>query len=351
MYLWVGLREIQKDHSAYTAFDRLVAWLSLPTAFGGSAVMLFFVVSGFCVHLPYATATRPFNLRQYALRRAFRILPPYLFAVVFTCLLEWLVYMAGGEPPTPSSHILRVALLSQNYGATFVQLATNGALWSLPVEVELYFAYLAFYILLRKAGGTVVTMIVAGASLAATMAYLYGIRDFGGNFLRFWLIWCAGAFLAEWMKNPTLRMPQFRWWNASLALVFAGGAVWGELRLWPLGILQYLWAVLYFHLVWLALLYPRSIYWFPRRCVDLFVWLGKISYSAYLIHCPIFAACGFFWVRFLGQKPANFLVPLFFSLAVWPVAWVFWRLCESPFHQLSQSLAKRSSIPHAPKYS
>jgi len=338
--LWVGFREIRNSPGAYSGFDRLLAWLSLPAACGGSAVMLFFLISGFCIHFPYAASSRLFNIKQYGLRRAFRILPPYLFAVILTCLLEWLVYWMGGASPTPWHQIGRVALLSQNYGEHAGQLLTNGSLWSLPVEVELYIAYLLFYFLLKSIGGRSTAAIISIASLLATIGYLDGIKALSENFLRFWAIWCAGAVLAEWFKSGHL--PEFKIWNGLTFFLLAMSALWGEGHQWHLGILNYLWAAAYFHVIWFALLNPNSLHRFPKRCVELFVWLGKISYSAYLIHAPLFALYGFLWIRFTGGKPASFLVPLFFSISIWPVAWLFWKICEYPFHQLAQRMVKRT---------
>jgi peptidoglycan/LPS O-acetylase OafA/YrhL len=342
--LWVGFHEIRSAPGAYSGFDRLMAWLSLPAACGGSAVMLFFLISGFCIHFPYAAGNRSFNIPQYGLRRALRILPPYLFAVMLTCALEWLVCWMGGASPTPRHQVARVALLSQNYGEHAGQLLTNGSLWSLPVEVELYVTYLLFYFLLKKIGKPLTATIVSIASLAATIGYMHGIKDFGENFLRFWAIWCAGALLAEWFKRGQL--PEFKIWNGVAFFLLATGAVLGESRQWHLGIVTYLWAAVYFHVIWLALLNPDSLYRFPKWCVRLFVWLGTISYSAYLIHKPLFALYGFLWMRIAGEKPASFLVPLLFSISIWPVAWLFWKFCELPFHQLSQRMAKRKFFAH-----
>ena len=341
--LWVGFRDIQKNPGAYSHLDHLVAWLSLPAACGGSAVMLFFLISGFCIHLPYVANTRPFNLKQYSLRRAFRILPPYLFAVALTCGLEWLAYSMGGNSPTPGHQIVRVALLSQNYGSD--QPYTNGSLWSLPVEVELYIAYLAVYFFLVSTNKVSTGVIISITSLVATAVYISGVRILDDNFLRFWAIWCAGALLAEWFRGK--RMPPFKAWNAVMFFLLILAAVWGEgyhwrTHEWYLGITAYLWAAVYFHLIWLALSKPDSIYKFPEWCVRLFVWLGTVSYSAYLIHAPVFVLCGFLWTRAFGAKPASFLVPLFFSAAIWPVAWLFWKFCEAPFHHLAQRLAKRN---------
>jgi peptidoglycan/LPS O-acetylase OafA/YrhL len=340
--LWAGFHEIHNSPGAYSVAERWLSWLSLPAACGGSAVMLFFVISGFCVHLPYAGNHRPFNLAEYGIRRSFRILPPYLFAVGLTCLLEWSVFSLGGPAPTPWPLVGRVAVLTQNYGAHGGQLLTNGSLWSLPVEVELYLAYLLFYPLLRKAGGWIAMALVSVLSLVASMGYFFGIKDLGQNFLFFWAIWCAGALLAEGFKRECL--PRFKIWNWLTLLVLAAAAVWGESRQWHLAMVTYLWAGAYFHLVWLALLSPHFLLRFPKRLIQIAVGMGTISYSAYLIHGPLFAFCGFGWQRLAGGKPASYLVPLAFSVLVWFAAWLFWKCCELPFHQMAQRLAKRNRV-------
>jgi peptidoglycan/LPS O-acetylase OafA/YrhL len=337
--LWVGLQEIRRMPGDYLEFDRLAAWLSLPTIFGGSAVMLFFLISGFCIHLPYAASDRAFGFKQYAIRRGLRIIPPYLFAVMLTWLLEWLAFWMGGNPPTGALQMFRVATLTQNYGPG--QPLTNPSLWSLPVEVELYVAYVAIYFLLKSIKISLTAIIVSTGSLIATIFYLHG-GYWGGNFLHFWAIWCAGALLAEWWKRDSL--PKFQWLNGAILLLFTLVALAGTTRQWPYGVLHYLWAAVFFHLLWLALLYPKSFLTLPKWCGNLFVWMGTVSYSAYLIHYPVFAFTGYLWQRVYGGKPANFLVPLLFSILIWPVAWLFWKFGENPFHQLAQRLHKRAPL-------
>src|SRR6266704_2118684 len=56
----------------------------LPFSLGWSGVAIFFVVSGFCIHLNFR---RKPDWRDFTLRRFFRIYPPYLFAVLFFSLL------------------------------------------------------------------------------------------------------------------------------------------------------------------------------------------------------------------------------------------------------------------------
>ena len=334
--LWVGFVQLQKTPELYSPLDRWLAWLSLPAACGGSAVMLFFLISGFCIHLPYAANSRSFGFKHYAIRRSLRIMPPYLFAVLLTYVLEWLAFGLGGNAPTGFLHISRVAFLTQNYGPG--QPLTNPSLWSLPVEIELYIAYVALFICSRAVKMRLTTMIVATGSLFATVDNLRGNTIWDGNFLHFWAIWWCGALLAEGWKRGSLSV--FRPWNAALFLGAAIIALIGTYCGWPVGLMHYLWALVYFHMLWLALLYPQSIHRLPVGCVRVMVGLGTVSYSAYLIHYPVFAFAGYLWQRCYGEKPASFLVPLGFSVLIWPLAWLFWKRCEWPFHQLAQRMVK-----------
>jgi peptidoglycan/LPS O-acetylase OafA/YrhL len=61
-------------------------------------------------------------------------------------------------------------------------------------------------------------------------------------------------------------------------------------------------------------------------------WLGKISYSLYLVHFPLLALA----VRFWGPWGGVAALP-----AIFAVAWLLWRLVERPSIQLSRWVAHR----------
>src|SRR5215469_5032900 len=56
----------------------------LPFSFGGVGVALFFVVSGFCIHLSFQRQGR--DWRSFWIRRFFRIYPAYLAAMAFAVI-------------------------------------------------------------------------------------------------------------------------------------------------------------------------------------------------------------------------------------------------------------------------
>lgn len=325
---WVGWRDIQANPDTYSSFDRAVAWLSAPTPFLGSLVMLFFVVSGFCVHRPLGEG--PLAARDYFFRRLLRIYPPYLVAAVLSLGVSgWL-----GEALTPGGCAI-VLFMAQNYVGGWSspvaagQPVGNPALWSIPVEVELYLAYPVLRWLVSRWGWSVAMAAVGGVSGLALAAYHGGGWVLEGNFALYWILWCGGAWLRERWTLGTLRVPPLGWsigaglaLAASVALTLRGVG----------GVTQLCWGLVYFWLVWRVLLAPGTH--FPGEA-----WLrilGGWSYSLYLVHFPLLLATGAVWLAAMGGKPANFLIPLASCVMILPAVWLFYRAVERPSHRLAR---------------
>lgn len=340
--LWVGLRDIQSGLVPVGAFDRLMAWFSVPMAFGGSGVMLFFVLSGFCVHLPLAGG-KDFAWKPYAARRFFRIFPPYLFAIVVTLACELLSKWLDPASRTSSvSMIVRSVFMVQNYGADAGQMAGNPSLWSLPVEMELYVVYPVFLWLLRKSGALTAFGVVAAV---AVLPPLFGraVPALNGGFAQYWLIWCSGALLAESWKTRRLLAPGVAH-GLTMAAAFAAAVVfhWRDYNQW---VACHFWAIGYGILLWFALMNPSFATAIPRRLLVLLVWLGTLSYSLYLVHFPLFRLAGAAWKAGAGHKPLNLLVPLAAAVLVVPVAALFYRWVEAPSHRLARTVGRRLKGP------
>ena len=93
IFLWTGWSNIRSHPEQFSFFDHSAAWLSLPAPMLGECVLLFFVISGFCIHYPMAGKTTKLELKTYAIRRIIRIYPPYFAAVCLSLLavvyFEW----------------------------------------------------------------------------------------------------------------------------------------------------------------------------------------------------------------------------------------------------------------------
>lgn len=332
---WVGWREIQANPGDYSAFDRAVAWLSVPTPFLGSCVMLFFVISGFCVHRPLSEGG--LDAGRYFARRLLRIYPPYLAAAA---LSVWLSTRLG-EPLT-TGKCVSVLLLAQNYVSGWAmpvsagQPAGNPALWSIPVEVELYLAYPVLRWLVARWGWGVALSTVGGVSALALAGYHAGGRVLEGNFALYWILWCAGAWLRERWAGGVLRAPP-----AALAIVAGLSlAVAAALSVRGVGgVTQWCWGVVYFWILWRLLAAPVAGFAGQKMLRT----LGDWSYSLYLLHFPLLLATGSVWVAQTGSKPANFLLTLAVCAAILPAVGLFYRVVERPSHRLARRWGGRAA--------
>jgi len=336
--LWVGWREIQAHPEAFSVWDRLAAWLSLPAPVLGHAVMLFFVVSGFCVHLPYATGA--FRLLPYTIRRFTRIYPPYLAAVILTLGVELLLAEYFATPATSVGKYLQTIFMVQNYPPREGQLISNPALWSLPVEMEFYILYPLLLVFGRKMGSAG-WLLVSGSfsAVGAGIDLIYGQSWLLGNFAEYWLLWCSGAWLADQVSAGKLA-PWSHWKTLLSGLLLAAG-VWSTFRNHPIVIQHFIWGAFYFMLVLWCLAAAPFQNQSHTKVWSWLVKLGAVSYSLYLVHSPLFRLLGAMWVSGFGGKPANFLISLLFCIAMIPVAWLFYVLFERSSHALARRWRKK----------
>lgn len=199
--------------------DQMIGALSL-------SLMMFFVLSGYLVSRPWVRQAlgtgRPPNLRNYAIKRAARILPAY-----------WLVVLAGFFLMQGIEHPLRVDLPQVGLFAIFLQNQVpstaemlNPPLWSLGVEVMFYLALPLIGLgLVAFAGrwGRTGMLALAGVLTFAGLAWTAMLQELGvpvellmslPTYLPIFACGIAAAVLIEGRSIP-------RRWNA---LLFAGGS-------------------------------------------------------------------------------------------------------------------------------
>jgi peptidoglycan/LPS O-acetylase OafA/YrhL len=129
---------------------------------GESGVLLFFVLSGFLLFLPFANAMlfdQPWpSLRRYYIRRVFRILPAYYFALFLMTLYLQPSYLQ----PEHLHELWLFFTFRMDFPVTYQQL--NAPFWTLAVEFQ-------FYLLLPLIAW-VMSKIVRGGSLPLRLGKL-----------------------------------------------------------------------------------------------------------------------------------------------------------------------------------
>ena len=334
--LWVGWRELSNFPESYTAFERAVAWLSVPAPFLGHAILLFFLISGFCIHYPQTNGSTP-NWNSYLLRRFFRIYPPYFVAVALTVAITYLCHLLWNDETWDPSRIWRVLSLTQNYPPGKGQLLSNPSLWTIPLEMEFYVLYPLAFIFFFKLKSSLLWIVTGFLSALSVYLSSQGVAWTSFTALFFWPVWLLGAWTAQLYHDN--RLQSLSYWKVvpvlslSLALSLAS-----RLQGWDAWIQYLLWTCFYLCLLFLSLSWRNpSSNSVLRALYHLLSWLGKISFSVYLVHFPLFKLFGYLHISIFAEKPANFIVSLGYLFLVCPLGWLFYLCVERPVHFWSRN--------------
>lgn len=277
---------------------------------GPAAVIVFFVISGFCIHYPFAgTANRP-RLLEFYLRRFLRLTIPVAVAI-------------------PLSGLLGVKL----------DMFDKSVLWSLAAELIYYILYPALRLAHLKCGAWKPLIIVAyGLSVLVVLtdprAPDYAVYGPALNWLVGLPCWLLGCALAESVRVGSAESPgagEIWTWRIG---VFAAAWLCSALKFHsPIGLP---WTLNVFALLAAAWLLREIIY---RKSHPPARWMesaGLWSYSLYLLHpaglvffarlFPAFGNPWFRWVSLCG-----------FVLAA---SVVFYIVVERPSHLLARRIAR-----------
>lgn len=140
---------------------------------GYLGVHLFLLLSGFCVTWAYVgPRARALDLREFARRRATRILPAYYVALVLFTILA--LPMPGGVLLWQmATHITMTHNLFPS-----TTLAINGVFWSLALECQLYLLFPLLFLNLRRRGIVPVLLTVFAVQLTYRLivAHYFGTQ-------------------------------------------------------------------------------------------------------------------------------------------------------------------------------
>lgn len=273
---------------------------------GPAAVIVFFVISGFCIHFPYAKG-KQMDMPNFYIKRMIRILIPMIVVMVMS---------------------------------TFLHIETDlhtSIFWSLFAEVIYYILY-PFLLKLSKKykwNSLVVISYILSYSLIFYFMFINPIKDNGNypqyGFLNFILglpCWLLGVKLADSFTHSEskiisvkrITIYRFGVWIASVlfSILRFHTTIGYNVSLNIFAIVVYLW------------LQQEILYYQNREPSKLLENAGKWSYSLYLIH--LFT----YWVyAFLP----NFgpLVNLFLGILTALIdSYIFYLIVEKPSHKLSQ---------------
>ena len=302
---------------ATTRFGWLLTHGWPTVVFGTPAVIVFFVISGFCIHLPYRGDVK-LEVGRYYLRRYTRILIPVAGAL---CAYKF------------------VGMKMQFWGEHSI--LWESPLWSLLCE-EIYYAVYPALRRLRRvaswervvAGAFAVSVCVAATQWKAVSWHSFGPLGTAAILLPVWLLGCLLAEQADGLaaKVTTERIWMWRGgvWFASWAaemLHFKGGVPVAQTMPW-FGLLAYFW-------VRNELAYSKK-----HEASRILAWAGLWSYSLYLVHVPAMEVWGGLQIPMPGARLAWCGV-IASSLVG---AYLFYLAVERPSHRFARWIGKRRGV-------
>jgi peptidoglycan/LPS O-acetylase OafA/YrhL len=304
------------------------AWLS----YGRGAVAMFIVLSGFSLGLgPARSGWRLNAIGTYAHRRAWRILPPYWAALVFSLVMTWYVVAQPHLPVPNGKSIVVYGLLLQD---VFAVGSPNRTFWSIAIEAQLYVLLPLLLLLVRRVSACAMAGLVAAivVTIGVLGPHVALMNTALVKFTPDLTVLFAVGLLASGVVAATERTRARPWAGCALAaavpavaFMVVRGSVWSSLNLFWLDLA---WApAIGCFLTAVATSRPRFVVRFLSSRVPRS--LGTCSYSLYLTHGPIVIAVSFGLVR--GHVTSG--APMFFVLMaiLLPVTLCFARLFAAVF--------------------
>lgn len=276
---------------------------------GWLGVIIFFVISGFII--PYSLVGKTYQVRgffAYIKKRIVRINPPAYIslllvigqAVFVTKVIHKSASATAGISWGQLLHNLTFTIPFTNYQWI------NGVFWTLAIEFQFYiFIGLLFVVLFERS-----LVWFAGIYIAVTLLQFVPALE-AAQFLHYSSVFALGGVALFWQQR------RISVWGFAAGLVLFGG-----LAFWQLGA--------YTAMVAVATAVVINI---VTVSVPGFSFLGKISYSLYLIHAPVSTSLEFILVKVFPptsdvQKIVMTLVCLLLTIGC---SYIFYLLAEQPF--------------------
>jgi peptidoglycan/LPS O-acetylase OafA/YrhL len=160
---------------------------------GHSAVLLFFVLSGYVIGL---TTTKEFSIQQvhnYILRRVIRILPIYFIAICFGVL---------AQPNEKLNIVLANLFFLQNFDKYFdfslEPISGDAAVWSLNYEILYYLIFILVWLWRPK-----ILALFLGTLLISFIGWFMPLfPQFIAGYASGWMFWLSGLLLS-WKVQPS----------------------------------------------------------------------------------------------------------------------------------------------------
>lgn len=310
---------------------------------GWMGVQVFFVISGFVIAYSLRNARiTPRFLGNYVLRRAIRLDPPYWATICCVLLLNAVTFLVEDVPPPMDAFPTWPQFITHFFYLQNVLSYGNLSVgfWTLCIEVQFYILVILLLGLAQRLpwgsrrdpqGMPAVNLLIAFAPLALLSLFHFSMTDgYEDWIIRFFSMFFAGA-LAWWTLDG--RVPHVIFWAFIAAMGF-------RLTLdWTTDIAV---AAIAATAIYTVGRMGRLGTWLNASWLQ---YLGRISYSLYLIHFPVAHIVTHFGYRCTGDEPVPALLwTILAVVASLGAAHLLYLYVEAP----SVRFAARFKLPAVP---
>lgn len=328
-----------------------VGWL----LYGHLAVAAFIVISGFSLTISLTSNGLRTKNGDWAflVRRFWRIVPPYWFALALASalVLSGLITTPSGQPLQVRDIIIHALLLQD----TFANVPPNGVFWSIAVEWHIYFLFPLLLWGFRRFGAmptvALTALVVISQNVLAQHVGFVALFDrFTPQFL---LLFVFGMVAAVYFRHP-----RFSYYAALLSLAITVGLAVGIPVIdSPAIVANYFSVDIIFGLAVMGAFMAvasgnfralrGALSWAPIVAV------GEFAFSLYLVHAPILSLVSGLLIQPNGWTGGTaFWVMLAVGTPLAVVAsYVFFLLFERPFLRVrtwsdfAQGFARKTGEP------
>ena len=349
---------------------------------GHASVILFFVLSGYVLAIPFLRGHAP-PYFSYVAKRICRIYIPFAISILLAVILynlsmietagfvsEWF-HEEWSKMPLTLENVINHLLMTGVDGEMWL----NEVMWSLVVEmrISIIFPLLIYLSYFHRLS---IFIAILSYSLATAIILIYEMRtqtadSLAGTFiitLRFVPFFMAGIFLVKFHEKIKMRLRQLNKLQFFMLIIFILSVYCMPKTIYNPNNISYLNAIVSPEMLNNILKFNTDILIGIASCIVIVLvrnygeriaffnyaamrWLGTISYSLYLIHLPLIfllfsmliGHLSFFWICLISIAASIIVASVFFIAVEKPAI----RLGK----YLSKKLDNRINSKLEPKYS
>ena len=332
--LWVLIFHIAEGGQIAALQAVLPSWVNLTVfKFGHFGVPIFFVLSGFVIALSINDDRVTLRyIGRFALRRAIRLDLPYWASIAITLAFVAIKARMLPQENVPIATVPQV-LAHLFYLQEFLGYREiNAVFWTLCYEVQFYLMFCALIGLAQafrrtEADQWPLAIVFALTAVVSIIWPLTPSLDVRGLALPNWHGFLLGAFV---------------YWTLKGRMSTGGVALYSTALLGMFAVTRDSFTLVCLATATLILLVGRADrlrMWLSGSTLQ---FLGRISYSIYLLHLPVVGAAFFVLNKLLPRTPAMDLLAGLIVIAVTcGAAQLFWWVVERPSTALARRLRKR----------